>query len=60
MPDLAMLLLVLTKVPWEIVLITPQKTMISSQVTLRNWVILFDLQQHKSTATVKELGGYLL
>lgn len=43
MSDLSMLLLVLTKVPWEIIIITPQKTMIHSQVTLSSCVILLNL-----------------
>ncbi|KAK2525569.1 hypothetical protein Q9966_011305 [Columba livia] len=41
--------LVLTKVPWEI-LITPQKT-IDSRATLSGCVILFHLQHHKPTSS---------
>lgn len=58
MSDLAMLLLLLAKVPWEIIITTPQKTMIHSQVTLSNRVTLFNVWQDKTTSSAAcEVGG---
>lgn len=60
MSDLAILLLVLTKVPGEIIITTPQKTMIHSQVTPSNQVTLFNVWPDKTTSSAACAGGGLV